>query len=152
MKLSGVLLSTVCGTASAVEQHPAGSTGSLFQVLFGLVAVLALMAAAAWALKRFGVAKNNSGTSVKIVGGISIGTRERILVVEVANQWIVVGVTPGRISTLSSMPKQEQAPEQMRLQENAGAESGGMPANEPAAKNFASWLKQTIEKRNDKSV
>src|ERR1035437_9176133 len=92
-----VALIMVSGAANAAEQHAAASAGNLLQVLFGLVVVLALMAAAAWTLKRFGMAKNSTGTTVKIVGGISVGSRERILVVEVADQWIVVGVAPGRI-------------------------------------------------------
>ncbi|CAN5235652.1 N/A [soil metagenome] len=132
-----LILSSICGLACAAETQAPSSAGSLFQVLFGLVVVLALMAAAAWMLKRFGMAKNNIGTSVKIVGGISVGSRERILVVEVADQWIVVGVTPGRISTLSNMPKQELPATQLQA-----------PGAIPDAKNFPSWLKQTIERRN----
>jgi flagellar protein FliO/FliZ len=105
----------------------------LLQVLLGLVIVLGLMAGAAWTLKRFGIAKANTGTTVKIVGGVSVGNRERILVVEVADQWIVVGVAPGRVNTLSTMPRQE----------NTVA-----PEAAPEAKNFSAWLKQTIEKRH----
>lgn len=109
------------------------STGNMVQALLGLVLLLGLMAAAAWALKRFGIAKTNGGTQIKIVGGLSVGSRERILVVEVADQWIVVGVAPGRINTLSTMPRQE---------------SVAAPDAAPAAKNFSAWLKQTIEKRD----
>jgi flagellar protein FliO/FliZ len=55
-------------------------------------------------------------------------------VVEVADQWIVVGVAPGRVSALTTMPRQE----------------GAVPseAATPVASNFSAWLKQTIEKRN----
>ena len=127
-------LATFATTAGAAEPA-AASSGNLLQALLGLGVVLGLMAAAAWALKRFGMVKAQSGTVVKIVGGLSIGSRERILVVEVADQWIVVGVAPGRISTLSTMPRQE---------------SVAAPDSTPAAKNFPAWLKQTIEKRNDK--
>lgn len=145
MKLIAASLMLFGGAAGAAEQHPAASAGGLLQVLFGLVVVLALMAAAAWMLKRFGMAKNNTATAVKIVGGISVGSRERILVVEVADQWIVVGVAPGRISTLSSMPRQQQADAPQSV-------SGSVAEAAPAAKTFSAWLKQTIERRNGKQA
>ncbi len=123
-----------CIPAHAAEQAAApASTGSLLQVAFGLIVVLALMAGAAWILKRMGMT-GAGGTSVaKVVGGVSVGNRERVVVVEVADQWIVVGVAPGRVNALSTMAKQEFP---------AATTS---PADE---KNFSAWLKQTIEKRN----
>jgi len=103
-------------------------------MLFGLVVVLALMAALAWLFKRSGLAKGIGGNAVaKIIGGVSVGTRERVMVIEVADQWIVVGVAPGRVNTLATMPRQEPP-----------AAAAG---NTPAA-NFSSWLKHTIDKRN----
>lgn len=119
--------------AVAAEPVAPASAGSLLQVLFGLIVVLALMAGAAWMMKRMGVAGGAAGNVAKIVGGVSVGNRERIVVVEVADQWIVVGVAPGRVSAVSTMPRQE-------IPHTAPA-----PADAP---NFASWLKQTIDKRN----
>jgi flagellar protein FliO/FliZ len=109
-----------------------GSASSLLQVIFGLLVVLGLLAGALWFLKRMGGGRFAPGSVVKIVGGVSVGNRERVMVVEVADQWIVIGVAPGRVSTLASMPRQEQ------------------PAAQPApgVPNFNAWLKQTIEKRN----
>lgn len=131
-----LLLMTAAGSAHAAAQTtPAAPTsaGSLLQVLFGLIVVLGLMAGAAWLLRRFGLNKTASTHTVKIIGGVSVGTRERVMVVEVADQWIVVGVAPGRVNALSTMPRQEMP------QEAQGA---------PVAPNFSAWLKQTIDKRN----
>jgi flagellar protein FliO/FliZ len=126
-------LLSAAASGHATAQAGAASAGSLFQVLLGLLAVLGLMGGAAWMLRRFGLAKVNQAGIVKVVGGVSVGTRERIMVVEVADQWIVVGVAPGRVNTLTTMPRQESAAE---------------PETAPVAKNFSAWLKQTIEKRN----
>ncbi|MFJ3058410.1 flagellar biosynthetic protein FliO [Herbaspirillum sp. NPDC087042] len=110
------------------------SSGSVFTMLFGLAAVLALMAAVAWLLKRFGLTQGLAGNAVaKVVGGVSVGTRERVMVVEVGEQWIVVGVAPGRVNALATLPRQEVAPQQ--------DSKTGTPA-------FAAWLKQTMDKRN----
>jgi flagellar protein FliO/FliZ len=128
------LLLCTAATAHAGGQAGPVSTGSLLQVLLGLVAVLACMAGAAWMVRRFGLAKTASASAVKVVGGVNVGTRERVLVVEVADQWIVVGVAPGRVNALATMPRQEG----IAAPENTA----------PVAKNFSAWLKQTIEKRN----
>lgn len=124
-----------CAVAQAADQSSVASAGSLFQVLLGLAVVLGLMAGAAWILKRLGVAKAVAGAPVRIVGGVSVGSRERIVVVEVAEQWIVVGVAPGRVNPLSTMPRQEiTSAQQMQT-----------PA---ATDNFSAWLRRTIEKRD----
>lgn len=41
-----------------------------------------------------------------------IGTRERIVLLEVEDTWIVVGVVPGQIKTLHTMPKGETPQDQ----------------------------------------
>ena len=121
--------------AIANDQPVATSTGGGFQVLMILILVLGLMIAAAWFLKRFNTTGVTSGGAIKIVGGIAVGSRERIMVVEVADQWIVVGVTASNINALATMPKQEET---LQKQEFA------------VSNNFASRLKQFIEKRNGK--
>lgn len=128
-----VLAAFVAGSARAAEQAAPGATSSLLQVLLGLVIVLGLLAGTAWLIRRLGLARPSSASVVKVIGGASIGTRERIVLVEVADQWIVVGVAPGCINALTTMPRQE-----------------GFTQSDPTpvGKNFASWLKQTIEKRN----
>ncbi|MBC7503255.1 MAG: flagellar biosynthetic protein FliO [Herminiimonas sp.] len=113
---------------------PTSFAGS-FQMMFGMFVVLALLFGITWMLKKYGPVKSGNSTTVKIVGGISVGNRERIVVVEVADQWIVVGVAPGRVSTLSTMPKQDGVV-------TVAADT------KPPQKNFAAWLKQTIDKRN----
>ena len=94
------------------------------------------MALCAWMLRRFSASRTTGGTSIRIVGGVSVGTRERVMVVEVGEQWIVVGVAPGQVTALSTMPKQETA----------------LPASDlpQAPRNFSNWLAQSLDKRNGK--
>ncbi|HEV7814103.1 MAG TPA: flagellar biosynthetic protein FliO [Janthinobacterium sp.] len=117
----------------------ASSTGSLLQTVLGLVFVLALLAALAWFLKRYGPRNIGGNAALRLVGTLSLGGRERIVVVEVADQWIVVGASPGRLNALATLPRQEILPPGLLA-----------PQNGLAATNFSEWLKQTIEKRNGK--
>ena len=127
---------------------PAGSaTGSLLQTLFALIAVLAVLGALAWFLKRYGPKAMGGNAHLRIVGSLNLGGRERLLVVEVGNQWIVVGASPGRVNALATMPRQDG----MDTGADAGAAhatlaQGGTTAVQPAH-SFADWLKQTLDKR-----
>ena len=124
---------------------PAGSsTGSLLQTLFALILVLAVLGALAWFLKRYGPKVGGGNANVRVVGSLNLGGRERIVVVEVGNEWIVVGASPGRINALATMPRQdgqngESTGTNAALAQHANAA--------PAAHSFADWLKQTIDKR-----
>lgn len=112
--------------------------GSMLQTTLALLFVLALLAGLAWLLKRYGPRAAGGNANVRLVGSLGLGGRERILVVEVADQWIVVGAAPGRVNALATLPRQEGAPSSPL----AGAAA-------PTA-HFADWLKQTIERRNGK--
>jgi len=124
---------------------PAGSsTGSLLQTLFALILVLAVLGALAWFLKRYGPKVGGGNANLRVVGSLNLGGRERIVVVEVGNEWIVVGASPGRINALATMPRQDGqngdnggTNAALARQENTG----------PAAHSFADSLKQTIDKR-----
>lgn len=118
---------------------PTASSGSLLQTIFALMFVLALLIALAWAMKRYGPKALGGNSKMRVISSLNLGGRERIVLIEVADQWIVVGASPGRINALATLPRQE----------------GDLPTlsstqNGPAAANFSEWLKQTIEKRNGK--
>jgi flagellar protein FliO/FliZ len=118
------------------------ATGSLLQTILALVLVLGLLLGLAWFMKRYGPRAMGASATVKLVGALNIGGRERIMVVEVGDQWIVVGASPGRVNALATMPRQE------------GAQSDGpqasLAAHMPAAGSFGDWLKKTIDNRNAK--
>ncbi|MBH1985160.1 MAG: flagellar biosynthetic protein FliO [Burkholderiales bacterium] len=134
--------------AAALPAMPAGapmtiaatsSAGSLLQTIFALVFVLALLIGLAWFMKRYGPKVMGGNNKMRVVSSLNLGGRERIVLVEVADQWIVVGASPGRINALATMPRQEGELPQLATTQNG-----------PAAANFSEWLKQTIEKRNGK--
>jgi flagellar protein FliO/FliZ len=117
----------------------APATGSLLQTILALLLVLGLLLGLAWFLKRYGPRAMGASANVKLVGALNIGGRERIMVVEVGDQWIVVGASPGRVNALATMPRQEGAEAQATL-----------AAHTPGAASFGDWLKNTIDKRNAK--
>ena len=113
---------------------PAIGAGSFLQFALGLGLVLGLIVAAGWFMKRFSLGPSASGL-VKVVAGASVGQRERVVVVEVGDTWMVLGVAPGRVNALHTMPRGE-------ITAPTGLAS---PTGTPPG--FALWLKETMEKR-----
>ena len=131
-----VLSASLWSNQVQAQSSPASVSAStgLLQIFLALAFVIAIMLLFAWLVKRVGPIASGHKLPVKIIGGISLGSRERVMVIEVADQWLVLGVTAQQINTLSTMPKQA-------LPKN---DSGSSQLSAP----FADWLKKTIEKRN----
>lgn len=86
---------------------PAVSSGSIVQIIISLLLVLAAIVLVAFVLRRMNMGTQGSGNQLKVLSGIAIGQRERIVLVEIKDTWLVVGVGPGQIRTLHAMPKPE---------------------------------------------
>jgi len=81
------------------------SGGTMAQVALGLLFVLFLVLAVAWLLKRVGGFSVAGNGALKILGGLSMGARERVVLMQVGEEQILVGVSPGRIQTLHVLDK-----------------------------------------------
>ncbi len=88
-----------------VPPPPAVSSGGIAQIIFSLLLVLAAIFLVAWLLKRMNMVQQGRGNLLKVLGGVAIGQRERIVLVEVNDTWLVVGVGPNQIRTLHSLQK-----------------------------------------------
>ena len=110
------------------------SSGSVLQVIFSLLFVLAAIVLVAWILKRINLPQNAAGSALKVISGVAVGQRERIVLVEVNDTWLVVGVAPGQVTALHTMPKNI-----LPATENSAPE---------ADNKFKNWLKIVMEKRN----
>jgi len=132
-RAAALALLPLCGAAQAAEP---GSAGSMLQVLPGLALVLALIALCAWVAKRIGPGRIAGGAAIKFVASQSVGSRERVVIVEVNQQWLVLGVAAGSVTTLSQMDKPETVSE---------APAGG--ASQFAKPPFAVWLEKALSKK-----
>lgn len=102
------LASFVSALPAPALAEGAVATGSLVQMLLALVAVLAAIAVLAWALRRFGPQRLRGG-AMKILGAIAVGPRERLVLVEIGETWLVVGVAPGQVRAVHALPRPENA-------------------------------------------
>lgn len=77
---------------------------SITRMTIGLAIVLLVMAGIAWAIKKTMRGKLGQQNTIRIVDGVSVGTRERVMVLEVAGRWLVVGVAAGQVTQLANLP------------------------------------------------
>lgn len=110
----------------------------MFQVMLGLGLVLAVIAGSAWLLRRFGGISRSPGGAIKVIGGSAVGQRERVVLVEIADTWLVIGVAPGHITALHTMSKGESAAIAEQSTDKAGDSR------------FSAWFRQVMERRNEK--
>lgn len=127
-----LMVLTTSSQAAAQSNKVAPSTG-LLQIFAALIFVIALMLALAWLFKRVGPLAHSQQLPMKLIGGLNLGHREKVIVVEVADQWLVLGVTSQQITKLAELEKQE-----LSTPDSSG----------PIQNNFADWLKKTLDKRS----
>lgn len=96
------------GADAALAHKGAVSFTGVLQMITGLGAVLALIFVGAWALRRFGRMPGGGHGQLRVVGGINLGQRERVVIIQAGSDRLLVGVTPGCIRTLHVL---EPAPE-----------------------------------------
>ena len=87
---------------TSLANEPVG-LGNYLQMFFGLFIVVALIFAMAWFMRRMGSMNGMAAGNLKVLGGISVGQRERIVLVQAGETQLLVGVAPGEIRTLHVM-------------------------------------------------
>ena len=132
--------------AIAASEAPMSPTGGVFKMIIGLAVVLAVMALITWVLKRMVPGVGNKQSVIRIVGGVSVGSRERVVVLEVSGRWIVVGVAAGQVSRLANLESGTT-----KLGETISTDRGVLNSGTESFTNtFASWLTKSTGKILDK--
>lgn len=93
---------------------PGSLGGQLAQMVFGLLLVVGLIFFLAWALRRMQGATPKGGQVIEIVGSRAIGPRDRLLLVQVGKEQILIGHSPGSIETLHVMAEPVEVPASAR--------------------------------------
>jgi flagellar protein FliO/FliZ len=92
--------------APEMTQHvPASTGGNLVQVTISLLLVLAAVFAAGWVMRKlrgFGGLKSDA---IIIIADVSLGAKERAVLLQVGSQQVLVGVAAGSVNTLHVLPE-----------------------------------------------
>ena len=110
---------------------PGVSSGSYVQAGLALLLIVGLLGATAWLARKVSGGKGFGQAGLKVIGGVALGPRERIVLVEVGNDWLVVGIVPGQIRTLHRLDK-------------GALPEGTLPTGD---KPFAQWLQNVTQRQ-----
>ena len=131
--LIAVTLAAITPASAQTASGPASTAADqLLNLGIGMGLVLALIAACAWLVKKLGPRTLAANGILRVITGAAVGQRERVVVVEIGDTWLVLGVAPGSINALHQMPRS-----------TAAVAAASPSAQQP----FATWLKQFMEKR-----
>ncbi|MEJ2632050.1 MAG: flagellar biosynthetic protein FliO [Acidihalobacter sp.] len=98
-----VFAGQVVGSAAQAAAPQVGdpfSLASLGQFVFGLLVVVGMIFALAWMLHRMNRIQGGVQGRMRILAGLPLGSRERVVLVQVGDEQILLGVAPGRVSRL----------------------------------------------------
>lgn len=99
--LSGEIVMALINSAVAGEvQSLPELTGELLQISLSLLIVLIIIMLSAWLLNRFIKINANKGSYLKFLGALSLGGRERVILIQVNDRQILLGVAPGSVQML----------------------------------------------------
>lgn len=109
--LPALLLLPAAALAAESQSAPGiASSGQVARMVAGLLVMVVLIVGLAALLKRFSGLQRGGPGAIRVVSTASIGARERLLLVEVGGQQLLVGAAPGRIQTLMVLDEPVSAP------------------------------------------
>ena len=91
----GVLPAAEIGTGTTVV-----GAGEIINTALSLLLIIGAIMALAWLLSKLQGGRSNNGGLINVLASHALGTKERLLLVEVGGRQIIVGVTASQISTL----------------------------------------------------
>jgi len=66
----------------------------------GLLMVLSVFFLCVWGVRKLSGLTVSGAEKMRVVGGLSLGLREKVILLQVGKKQLILGVTPGRIETL----------------------------------------------------
>jgi len=87
-------------TATTAMAGPAIGWG---QVLLSLLLVIGALLAVLWLLRRVQGGFAGGGNGLRLTGGLSLGGKERVVVLKVGERVLLLGVAPGSVTLLGEL-------------------------------------------------
>ncbi|MGB5329488.1 MAG: flagellar biosynthetic protein FliO [Gammaproteobacteria bacterium] len=97
------------GPLETVPLEPLSSP-YLLKLTGGLLLVVLVIFLLAWVVKKFNLNQQSQNGLIRIIAGLSIGTRDRIVLLQVGEEQILLGLTPGHIEKLHTLAVPLDAP------------------------------------------
>ena len=122
---------------AAPVQFAGGSTGfGMLRVCLALVLVLASVYAVAWLMRRLRGASGASSPGMVIVSQVSLGARERAVLLRIGERQLLLGVAAGSVRLLQELT--------LATPPEVASATGAAPATGSAQPNFRELLRRSL--------
>ncbi|RYY04182.1 MAG: flagellar biosynthetic protein FliO [Gammaproteobacteria bacterium] len=119
------------------SQQKINSSSQLANLIGGLALILVLIYGLSWFVKRFTQGGFMHNPTMKIVSAMPLGTRERLMLVDVGGKQLLIGVTATQINTLHVFDEPV-----------VNAEKSQSEKTQPAASEFSQKLMAILQQKN----
>jgi flagellar protein FliO/FliZ len=92
-------------TPSAASYSPAGQ---IMKMIIGLMVVLVMIFVVAWVARNYMGFNPTQNATLKTVAGVLVGQKERVVLIQVGERQVLIGVAPGQINLLHVIEKGEE--------------------------------------------
>lgn len=113
--------------ARSLSESPLSAI-NLLQTIMGLILVLGCVVLLAWLLRRTGRFHTAANGKMKVIAGLALGTRERIVLIQAGEEQLLLGVTPQQINLLHKLET-------------------SLPADKDQGLDFGGKLRQILQQR-----
>ncbi|RQU48642.1 flagellar biosynthetic protein FliO [Burkholderia cenocepacia] len=120
---------SIASSVTVGSAVPSLGIGAVLQTLVGLAVVIGLVFACAWLARRFGFQPARRGGPLKVVSSVGLGAKESATIVEIGDTWLVLGVAPGNVRLLHTLPAGSVAAAATAGSTSADAPAGGNPSD-----------------------
>lgn len=83
----------------------------LFKLLFGLLLVVGLIFLLAWLLRRVQALNPRGNQAIRVISTQALGARERLVLVQVGKEQVLLGLSAGRITPLHVLEEPVHLPD-----------------------------------------
>ena len=90
----------IAGTDIPKQTARTVASGDVAAWSIGLLIVLSVFFLCVWGVRKLSGLTVSRAEKIRVVGGLSLGLREKVILLQVGRKQLVLGVTPGRIETL----------------------------------------------------
>ena len=118
--------------------------GGALRVMLALMLVLAAVFAAAWLLRRLRLVGGADGSELTILGQVSLGARERAVLLRVGQERLLLGVAAGSVRLLHALTEPAEPKLAPLAAPQDRALTGASAAAGAAAPTFRELLRRTL--------
>lgn len=127
-RIGFALLSMFASNAAFAADEPS-LVGSIVQMLIMLVAVVALFFVVVKLIRRVDSVRGTDAKHIKWIESVAVGQRERVVMLQVADRVLLVGVTPSNVSLVTELALEKLYPANAADVSTSGNYTVGREAN-----------------------